>query len=255
MAHPYDDYEGFRGSERERDREGWRRDRWGGGGAREDWRRVEPWRDREPWRSSERGGEGWRGDEWRDRESWRGRETWRGEERGRWGGEGFREEGHGRDAYAGPPGPRDARAARDTLEGGDLGWHGGVRGAEGGGGYGGGFFGTAYSLYAGRPEHVGEGRSGGAHEEQRMGRGPKGYKRSDERIHDEVCERIARSGINADEVEVKVEGGEVTLTGSVDRRDDKWHLETICESVFGVDEVHDHLRVGRYRDRDTIPTH
>jgi osmotically-inducible protein OsmY len=133
------------------------------------------------------------------------------------------------------------------MEGGDLGWHGGVRGAEGGAGYGSGFFGTAYSLYAGRPER----------EEGRVGRGPKGYRRSDERIHDEVCERIARSGVNADDVEVKVENGEVTLTGTVEQREDKWHLETVCESVFGVDDVHDRLRTSD-RDRrgsETIPTH
>jgi hypothetical protein len=139
------------------------------------------------------------------------------------------------------------RATRDTLEGGDLGWHGGVKGAEGGGGYGGGFFGTAYGLYAGRPERT---------PESRAGRGPKGYRRSDERIHDEVCERIARSGVNADEVEVKVENGEVTLSGTVDRREHKWHLESLCESVFGVDDVHNNLRsADRARRSDVPPTH
>ncbi|HSD20953.1 MAG TPA: BON domain-containing protein [Anaeromyxobacter sp.] len=75
------------------------------------------------------------------------------------------------------------------------------------------------------------------------GRGPKGYKRSDERIREDVSEQIARSNIDADEVEVKVERAEVTLTGFVESRWDKRMLEDIAEDVFGVDEVHNHLRL------------
>ena len=52
------------------------------------------------------------------------------------------------------------------------------------------------------------------------GKGPKGYKRSDERIHDEICERLTRHPlVDASLVEVHVQNGEVTLTGEVlDRR-------------------------------------
>jgi hypothetical protein len=215
MAHPYDDYEAFRGGENRGDRDRWDRDRW----------------DRDRW-ERDRG----RSDSWERPGGRYAQRPWREEERYR-----------GRDEYSRAPGPRDARAARDAMEGGDLGWHGGVRGAEGGSGYGRGFFGTAYSLYAGRPER----------EEGRVGRGPKGYRRSDERIHDEVCERIARSGVNADDVEVKVENGEVTLTGTVERREDRWHLESLCDSVFGVDDVHDHLRTSDRQRRwsETDRTH
>jgi hypothetical protein len=77
------------------------------------------------------------------------------------------------------------------------------------------------------------------------GRGPKGYKRSDERIREDVSERIARSSIDADEVEVKVESAEVTLTGFVASRWDKRMLEDIAEDVFGVEEVHNHLKLRR----------
>lgn len=84
---------------------------------------------------------------------------------------------------------------------------------------------------------------------RRIGRGPKGFKRSDERITEDVCERIARSHINADNVEVKVKDGEVTLTGFVDARYDKRNLEDIADDVFGVSEVHNQLRV----QRDTSP--
>jgi hypothetical protein len=76
-------------------------------------------------------------------------------------------------------------------------------------------------------------------------RGPKGYTRSDERIFDDVCERIARSGVDADDVEVKVEKREVTLTGTVRTRAEKWRLEEVAEDVFGVEDVHNQLKVPR----------
>lgn len=77
------------------------------------------------------------------------------------------------------------------------------------------------------------------------GRGPKGYRRPDERIRDDVSERIALSWIDASNVEVKVENGEVTLSGFVARREDKRELEEMAEDVFGVTEVNNHLRVSR----------
>jgi predicted amino acid-binding ACT domain protein len=78
---------------------------------------------------------------------------------------------------------------------------------------------------------------------RRLGRGPKGFKRSDERIAEDVCERIARSAINAEDVEVTVKDGEVTLAGFVEVRYDKRILEDIADDVFGVSEVHNQLRV------------
>jgi hypothetical protein len=240
MAHPYDDDEGFRSEESRGERDRWRRESGGRPGERY---LAEPeWRRAEHGRGFDRPGE-WRGDEGRHRED-------------RWGDEARYREDRWGDEYSRAPGGRDRRAARDTLEGGDLGWHGGVRGSEGGGGYGGGFFGTAYGLYAGRPERV-RGERDWRGSERPTGRGPKGFRRSDERIHDEVCERIARSGIDADDVEVKVENGEVTLTGTVNQREDKWQLESICDSVFGVEDVHDQLRTSDRlrRGSNTPPTH
>lgn len=89
------------------------------------------------------------------------------------------------------------------------------------------------------------------------GRGPKGYQRSDERIRDDVCERIARSGIDADEVEVSVKEREVTLAGTVRSRPDKWRLEELADDVFGVEDVHNTLQVRRTteRERSADPRH
>jgi len=84
------------------------------------------------------------------------------------------------------------------------------------------------------------------YEEQirRGGRPPRTYKRSDERVHDEICELVAReSDIDAGEVDVRVENGEVTFTGTVEDRRSKRELEDIAERVFGVVDIHNNLKV------------
>jgi hypothetical protein len=77
------------------------------------------------------------------------------------------------------------------------------------------------------------------------GRGPEGYRRADQRIHEDVCERLsAHGGVDASGVEVKVEEGEVTLSGTVPERRMKRLAEDLAEAVLGVHDVHNHLRVG-----------
>jgi osmotically-inducible protein OsmY len=76
------------------------------------------------------------------------------------------------------------------------------------------------------------------------GRGPRGYQRSDERVREEICERLTQDPwIDASDVEVSVRGGEVTLTGNVRDRGDKRHAEDLTERVSGVRDVHNNLRV------------
>lgn len=76
------------------------------------------------------------------------------------------------------------------------------------------------------------------------GKGPKGYKRSDDRTREEVCEAIAHQGhIDASDVEVKVAGGIVTLSGTVAQRHHKRALEHLVEHCRGVDDVHNELRL------------
>src|SRR5262245_25414956 len=51
------------------------------------------------------------------------------------------------------------------------------------------------------------------------GRGPRGYRRSDERIREDICDRLCEhGGIDASNVEVQVVGTEVTLLGFVPTR-------------------------------------
>ena len=76
------------------------------------------------------------------------------------------------------------------------------------------------------------------------GRGPKGYERSDERIREEVCDCLADDdNIDASEVEVSVQKGEVTLTGTVSERRAKRLAEDAAHGIKGVKDVHNQIRV------------
>ena len=76
------------------------------------------------------------------------------------------------------------------------------------------------------------------------GRGPKGYQRSDERIREELCELLTDDHyVDASEIEVVVHGGEVTLSGHVNARDQKRRAEDLAERCSGVKEVTNQIRV------------
>lgn len=76
------------------------------------------------------------------------------------------------------------------------------------------------------------------------GRGPRNYRRSDDRIEEDVNEALTRHpGLDASEVDVSVENSEVTLTGTVESRLDKRMAEDAAESCPGVRDVHNQLRV------------
>jgi osmotically-inducible protein OsmY len=78
------------------------------------------------------------------------------------------------------------------------------------------------------------------------GRGPKGYRRSDERIQEDVSEALAQHPeIDASEIEVKVSNGEVTLSGTVTERSFKRMAEDIVERCSGVQDVKNDIRVQR----------
>ncbi|BDG06654.1 BON domain-containing protein [Anaeromyxobacter oryzae] len=273
---------GWRGREERDERGGWgepiRRGEsrtYAPRGGREggDWRREREWRGQGDWRGQ--GSEDWRREarDWRDREygqrhgqDYEHREaeghqrspSWLGEREGE--REGGREE-RGRDwrgggTYAGPYGGMFGYGGYGGEYEGRGDWD--RRGMWGEPSYGSGR--ERWGREPGR-EYGTYGRHEGEHEDRgpmerlgdRMkegwrkmtGRGPKGYRRSDERIREDVCERIARAGVDADEVEVKVLNAEVILTGEVQRREDKRMLEDLAEDVFGVDEVQNQLRVRR----------
>lgn len=80
-------------------------------------------------------------------------------------------------------------------------------------------------------------------EQDYRGRGPKGYRRSDDRIREDVNDRLSDDPyLDASEVDVAVNGGEVTLSGTVDSRHARRRAEDIAESVSGVSHVQNNLR-------------
>jgi hypothetical protein len=81
-------------------------------------------------------------------------------------------------------------------------------------------------------------------EGRHRGRGPKGYTRSDDRIREEVCDRLTDDPVvDASDVEVNVSNCEVTLSGTVDNREERRRAEDCAERVSGVTHVQNNLRV------------
>jgi len=76
------------------------------------------------------------------------------------------------------------------------------------------------------------------------GRGPAGYVRSDERIVDDVIDRLTDDEhIDASEILVKVDEGIVTLTGNVPERHMKRLAENLVANASGVRDVRNLIRV------------
>ena len=105
---------------------------------------------------------------------------------------------------------------------------------------------------------------GGEHDEDRIrrldlresegagrhrGRGPKSYQRSDERILEDINDRLTEDPqLDASDIEVSVSGREVTLSGTVAHRFDKRRAEDLADSVSGVTHVQNNLRVSAATD-------
>jgi osmotically-inducible protein OsmY len=76
------------------------------------------------------------------------------------------------------------------------------------------------------------------------GKGPRDYSRSDERIRELICERMLDDDLlDASDIDVRVENGEVILTGTVRERRDKRYAEELAEQCGGVVDVMNSLRV------------
>lgn len=79
---------------------------------------------------------------------------------------------------------------------------------------------------------------------RRSGRGPKNYKRSDDRISDDLHEQLDRMHhLDARDIDIEVKSGEVTLKGTVTNRFDKRAVEDVAEDIFGVKNVHNMIHV------------
>lgn len=126
---------------------------------------------------------------------------------------------------------RDAsRDDRDGWQSGRAHWevvpHGRAMGEQG--------YGSQYR------EHDGCGPSP---EQPQIGKAPKGYVRSDERMKEDICERLASQPQDWSDLEVHVADAEVTLVGTVRTREMKHEAERVAASVRGIKDVMNQLRV------------
>jgi len=187
------------------------------------------------------------------REEWRpGENRWR-EERG-----GFGYGNYGSAGGYGPSGGSERRFGRQ-IDPDDwqsrVDWHGRVGGYET----------ESYDPYENRAgrrdrdrdrdrgrfgEHRGEDRGlferAGDWLQRKLGKAPKGYRRSDERIREDLSEVIwRRFDIDASDVEIVVKDAEVTLVGNVNDRRTKRLLEDLAEDCLGVIDVHNQIKIRR----------
>jgi hypothetical protein len=155
--------------------------------------------------------------------------------------EAFRNQGYG---------GRQGRGGGQDFGGGSLGgrqpdfgpaWRG-----EGQGAFGSGFPG----------EHAGTGTHDRQADALHRGRGPKGYTRSDERLREDICEHLTEDPhIDASDIEISVDQGVVTLTGSIENRWMKYHAEEVVDRCRGVKEINNRLSTPpRDGDRGTTAT-
>lgn len=75
------------------------------------------------------------------------------------------------------------------------------------------------------------------------GKGPRNYRRSDERILEDIIDRVSANGIDASDVDISIDEGEVTLTGNIAARRFRRLLVDLVEEVPGVRHVDNCIRL------------
>lgn len=76
------------------------------------------------------------------------------------------------------------------------------------------------------------------------GKGPSNYRRSEARIREDICDRLTDDDrVDASDISVQIQDDAVILSGTVNSRDEKRRAEDLVESVSGVQNVENRLRV------------
>jgi hypothetical protein len=165
----------------------------------------------------------------------------------------MRDPGHGHAGY-GDYGTRDydprpeATRPRDFRDYGRGDYRGNV--GPGGFGYAESNYGpTRYGEAFGRAGREGENPADAPRDMERerrsfIGRGPRNYRRSDERIRETICERLTDDPqVDASEVTVEVKDGVVTLAGTVPERRMKHRIEDIAADAARDNDVRNEVSV------------
>ena len=81
------------------------------------------------------------------------------------------------------------------------------------------------------------------------GSGPRGWRRADDNVREDVCEALAyHPALDASDITVTAEAGEVTLAGTVPDRASKRLAEELADRCRGVEDVHNRLVVRKDED-------
>lgn len=123
---------------------------------------------------------------------------------------------------------------------------------RGGPGFTGGYYGFGSGSLepdwrAGRRHPIGEeGREPDSRRERRYPPGPKGYQRSDERLREDISERLMEARyIDSSGVTVAVSGAKVVLEGTVPERRMKHAIEDLADACPGVQDIENGIRLRR----------
>jgi len=177
-----------------------------------------------------------------------------------------REDSYGRDSQGGGPSGRGGRSLErwgETGTGSREPGYGG-RGAFGEGpftdasespGYfGSGYYGDGGASYGGGFDQRSRTRHLGSLDQDPMDwrgptryrTGPKGYTRSDERLREDISERLMMAAsVDSSDVSVSVKDAKVTLEGRVPDRRMKHSIEDLVDNCPGVQDIDNRIRVGR----------
>ncbi|MFA9441176.1 BON domain-containing protein [Uliginosibacterium sp. sgz301328] len=98
--------------------------------------------------------------------------------------------------------------------------------------------------YQTRTHYAGAGLERGSQARER--KGPKGYTRSDDRLREDICERLTFAHhLDVSDVSVTVQDGKVTLEGTVPDRRSKHAIEDVVDESWGVREIDNRVRIAR----------
>ena len=90
--------------------------------------------------------------------------------------------------------------------------------------------------------------------ENLFGKGPKGYKRSPERIKDDACEILARDfELDASGISVELDDRVLILKGEVASRRDKRRAEWLLDELPGIEDIRNLLTIKKTNVEGWIP--
>lgn len=91
-------------------------------------------------------------------------------------------------------------------------------------------------------------------DESHRGKGPKDFKRTDDRIKELINDALTDDWqIDASDIEVSVQNGEVILSGYVNERTQKRKAADLVENISGVTHLQNRIKVNKPAPQGSLP--